>query len=213
MRVYNLHVRVFVCVYAHTCASVLVVWPLTHHHFWSQTVAGCLKFWQKKTKKTKKHKKTDKRCYLNCPCVSLLNCFCLNPAVVDCRREDLQLLLAGQMYDTSPLRSITPDLAQVGVNCNGSRYYTQSGIPGTMTNFTCRSTMWEFEGSSVTMAPSCRKCEQTSQWGLCALRHGIQISMEAILACHPEWLDCHPKSCELWRIRTGPIVCRVGYTQ
>ena len=47
------------------------------------------------------------------------------------------------------------------------------------------------------------------EWGLCALRHGIQISMEAILACHParstEWLDCHPKSCELWRIRTGPI--------
>ena len=46
-------------------------------------------------------------------------------------------------------------------------------------------------------------------WGLCELRHGIQISMEAILACHPagstEWLDCHPKSCELWRIRTGPI--------
>ena len=46
-------------------------------------------------------------------------------------------------------------------------------------------------------------------WGLCALRHGIQISMDAILACHPvrstEWLDCHPKSCELWRIRTGPI--------
>ena len=47
------------------------------------------------------------------------------------------------------------------------------------------------------------------EWGLCALRHGIQISMEAILACHlarsTEWLDCHPKSCELWRIRTGPI--------
>ena len=46
------------------------------------------------------------------------------------------------------------------------------------------------------------------QWGLCALCRGIQISMEAILACHPvrstEWLDCHPKSCELWRIRTGP---------
>ena len=43
--------------------------------------------------------------------------------------------------------------------------------------------------------------------GLCAFRHGIQVSMEAILACHParstEWLDCHPKSCELWRIRTG----------
>ena len=47
------------------------------------------------------------------------------------------------------------------------------------------------------------------EWGLCALRHGIQLSMEAILACHParstDWLDCHPKSCELWRIRTGPI--------
>ena len=50
---------------------------------------------------------------------------------------------------------------------------------------------------------------QDLQWGLCALRHGIQISMEAILACHParstEWLDCHPKSCEIWRICTGPI--------
>ena len=48
--------------------------------------------------------------------------------------------------------------------------------------------------------------------GLCALRHGIQISMEAILTCHParstEWLHCHPKSCELWRIRTGPITLR-----
>ena len=47
------------------------------------------------------------------------------------------------------------------------------------------------------------------KWGLWALRIGIQISMEAILACHParstEWLDCHPKPCELWRIRTGPI--------
>ena len=52
-------------------------------------------------------------------------------------------------------------------------------------------------------------CLQDGQWGLCALRHGVQISMEAILACHParstEWLDCHPKSCERWRIRTGPI--------
>ena len=47
------------------------------------------------------------------------------------------------------------------------------------------------------------------QWDLCALHHGIHISMEAILACHParstEWLDCHPKWCELWHIRTGPI--------
>ena len=36
----------------------------------------------------------------------------------------------------------------------------------------------------------------SEECGLCALRHGIQISMEAILACHParstEWLDCHP---------------------
>ena len=27
--------------------------------------------------------------------------------------------------------------------------------------------------------------KSTGEWGLCALRHGIQISMEAILACHP----------------------------
>ena len=26
---------------------------------------------------------------------------------------------------------------------------------------------------------------ESSEWGLCALRHDIQISMEAILACHP----------------------------
>ena len=54
-----------------------------------------------------------------------------------------------------------------------------------------------------------------TEWGLCTLRHGIQISMEAILACHParstEWLDCHPKSCELWRIRTGPIWPKNGW--
>ena len=40
------------------------------------------------------------------------------------------------------------------------------------------------------------------QWSSCALRHGIQISMEAILACHParstEWLDWVTNSCELW---------------
>ena len=44
--------------------------------------------------------------------------------------------------------------------------------------------------------------------GLCAERHGIQISMEAILAGHPalctEWLDWVAKWCELWRIRTDP---------
>ena len=48
------------------------------------------------------------------------------------------------------------------------------------------------------------------QWGLSALRHGIQNSMEAILACHPalstKWLDWVAISCERWRIRTGPIV-------
>ena len=48
-------------------------------------------------------------------------------------------------------------------------------------------------------------------WGLCALRHGIQISMDTILACHParstEWLDCHPKSCELWLTQAPLIIC------
>ena len=38
---------------------------------------------------------------------------------------------------------------------------------------------------------------------------GIQILLEAILACHParstEWLDWVAKWCELWRIHTGPI--------
>ena len=47
------------------------------------------------------------------------------------------------------------------------------------------------------------------QWGLCALHHGIQISMEAILACHParstEWLDWYPKSYELWRTHKEPL--------
>ena len=47
------------------------------------------------------------------------------------------------------------------------------------------------------------------KWGLHTKCHGIQISLEAILACHParstEWLDSNPKSCELWRILTGPI--------
>ena len=41
-----------------------------------------------------------------------------------------------------------------------------------------------------------KKSSCNNKWGLCALRHGIQISMEAILACHParstKWLDCHP---------------------
>ena len=45
------------------------------------------------------------------------------------------------------------------------------------------------------------------QWGFYALRHGIQNSMAAILACHPalstEWLDWMSKWCERWRIGTG----------
>ena len=48
-----------------------------------------------------------------------------------------------------------------------------------------------------------------TKWWLCALRHCTQNSMEAILACHPalstKWPDGVAKSCELWRIRTGPI--------
>ena len=44
----------------------------------------------------------------------------------------------------------------------------------------------------------------------CALRHCIQISMEAILACHPalsaKWLDWAAKWCELWHMHTGPSV-------
>ena len=116
-----------------------------------------------------------------CSLFEAVNCFCLVFAVVDCRREDLQVSLASQMYDTSLLGSLTPNMAQVGLNCNGSRYYTQSGIPGTMANFTCRSTMWEFDGSSATTAPSCRKCECTSQrmrnWvlllSLLRLRHDV----------------------------------------
>ena len=47
-----------------------------------------------------------------------------------------------------------------------------------------------------------------SEWGLymCALRHGIQTALETILAARStEGLDCHPKSCELWRNRTGTI--------
>ena len=50
------------------------------------------------------------------------------------------------------------------------------------------------------------------QWGLCALRLGIQNSMEAILACHPalstKWLDWVANSCERWRIRTDPIATK-----
>ena len=43
---------------------------------------------------------------------------------------------------------------------------------------------------------------------LCALRHGIQNSMEATMACHPatECLDWVAVSCKLWRMRTGVIV-------
>ena len=47
----------------------------------------------------------------------------------------------------------------------------------------------------------------SKSWGLNALCHGIQNSMEAVLACHPalstEWLCWVANSC--WRIRTSPI--------
>ena len=68
-------------------------------------------------------------------------------------------------------------------------------------NFTPTARVFEFNRG--------RRTKNRTRWCLCVLRHAIQISMEAILACHParstEWLDCHPKSCEPWRIRTGPI--------
>ena len=48
------------------------------------------------------------------------------------------------------------------------------------------------------------------RWGLCASRHGIQASMEAILACHPalstKWLDWVVKWCQRWCMCTGPCV-------
>ena len=54
------------------------------------------------------------------------------------------------------------------------------------------------------------------EWGLSALRHGIQNSMEAILACHPalstNWcrmaISCEKKK---RRFRTGPIWLLCGY--
>ena len=69
---------------------------------------------------------------------------------------------------------------------------------------------WEIRRKPQRTAATLKSnCTSNDKWGLCALRHGIRISLEAILACHParstEWLDCHPKSCELWRIRAGPI--------
>ena len=55
----------------------------------------------------------------------------------------------------------------------------------------------------------CSHRSKSSKCGLCALRHGIQNSMEAILACHPalsvQWLDLAAKCCDLWRNRRSPI--------
>ena len=63
-----------------------------------------------------------------------------------------------------------------------------------------------YECQMVTLT---QKSHTGYKWGLCALRHGIQNSMEAILACHPagstEWLDCGAKWCERWRMHTSPI--------
>ena len=37
--------------------------------------------------------------------------------------------------------------------------------------------------------------------------NGIHLGLPpSDLARSPEWLDCYPKSCELWRIRTGPSI-------
>ena len=67
--------------------------------------------------------------------------------------------------------------------------------------FSARAQKWFWTKTKVT--------KSLNKWRLCTLRHGIQISMEAILACHPalstEWLDLVTKWCEQWRIRTGHI--------
>ena len=48
-----------------------------------------------------------------------------------------------------------------------------------------------------------------SDIGACTLRHGIQNSMEAILACRPalstEWLGWVAISCEVWCMRTSSV--------
>ena len=52
------------------------------------------------------------------------------------------------------------------------------------------------------------------KWDLCALRHGIQISMEAILACHParstEWLA---QAATQNRVKYGVLSCSTGPIQ
>ena len=48
----------------------------------------------------------------------------------------------------------------------------------------------------------CTEYHKVTDYGLCALCHGIQNSMAAILACHTawstEWLDWVATLCELW---------------
>ena len=55
------------------------------------------------------------------------------------------------------------------------------------------------------------------EWGLCALHHWIQSSMEAILTCHPavstEWLAWVANSHILWRTRTAPVVSNHTFAQ
>ena len=52
--------------------------------------------------------------------------------------------------------------------------------------------------------------------GLVRITSWYPVSMEAMLACHParstEWLDCHPKWCELWHFRTGPILSQFSHS-
>ena len=61
-------------------------------------------------------------------------------------------------------------------------------------------------------ASSMGRHETKGQWGLCAVRHGIQNSMEAILACHQaqatKILDWVAFPCERWCMRAGPIALR-----
>ena len=128
------------------------------------------------------------------------------------------LLLSALFIWTKPLSNITEFLLSVLclVTCISSRVVLIWSMKAKWSLLAVIAAQEECTSSSQTNRRSfpriekrCQKQNRSFQWGLSTLRHGIQLSMEAILACHParstEWPDCHPKSCELWRIRTGPI--------
>ena len=76
----------------------------------------------------------------------------------------------------------------------------------------CFRKVWQILLKILLILENSRSAENSTdfgKWGLCALRHGIQDSMEAILACHPglstEFLEWVEKWCELWQTSTGPI--------